>query len=193
MRQVQRACSRNDENPIPRKGCSSILSTEQVDELEAFVRESPETRQMSYLELAMGTFSHWRCSEQLISNALKKRGYSRCISRKKPPLSAINKQKRLEFAQSHLDWSEEQWSRVLRTDKTWVLGDSHKKARVTRKVRMNSIKIVLVLIVELSPAMSLTRPAFCLVMLIEIAGCYGDHFMDHGKTHSLSGRRIGDQ
>ena len=139
---------------------------------------------MSYLELAMGPFSHWGCSEQLISNALKKRGYIRCIARKKPPLCAINMQKRLEFAQSHLDWSEEQWSRILLTDETWVSGDSHMKPRVTRKVRMDSIKIVLVLIVELSPTMSLTRPAFCLVMLMEIAGCYGDHFMDHGKAHS---------
>ncbi|KAI0998717.1 hypothetical protein K3495_g9479 [Podosphaera aphanis] len=111
MWQVQRACSRNDENPIPRKGRSSILSTEQID-LEAFVRKSPETRQMSYLEPAMGPFSHWGCSEQLIPNALKKRGYSRCIALKKSPLSAINKQKRFEFAQSQsqLDWSEEQWS-----------------------------------------------------------------------------------
>ncbi|KAI0997766.1 hypothetical protein K3495_g10425 [Podosphaera aphanis] len=98
MRQVQRACSQNDENSIPRKGTSSIFSTEQINELEAFVRKSPETRQMSYSELAMGPFSHWGCSEQLISNALKKRGYSRCIARKKPPISAINKQKRLEFA-----------------------------------------------------------------------------------------------
>ncbi|KAI1005718.1 hypothetical protein K3495_g2500 [Podosphaera aphanis] len=81
----------------------------------------------------MGPFSHWGCSEQLISNALKKRGYSRCIARKKPPSSAINKQKRLEFAQSNLDWSEEQWSRILWTDETWVSGDSHIKLCVTRK------------------------------------------------------------
>ena len=80
------------------------MSTEQVDELEAFIRESPENRQMTYLELAMGPFSHWRCREHLISNNLRKRGYSRCIARKKPPLSAVNKQMRLEFAQSHLDW-----------------------------------------------------------------------------------------
>lgn len=160
------------------------MSTEQEDELEAFIRESPENSQMTFLELAMGPFSHWRCSELLISNILRKRGYSRCIARKKPPLSAVNKQKRLELAQTHLDWSEEQWSQVLWTDETWVSGDSHKKARVTRKVCMNSIKIVLVLIVELSPTMSLMRPAFCLVMLMEIAGCHGDHFMDHGKAHS---------
>ena len=41
-RQVQLACARETENPMPRKRCLSKLSAEQVDELEAFVRESPE-------------------------------------------------------------------------------------------------------------------------------------------------------
>ena len=62
-RQVQLACAQDTENPIPRKGPSPKLSAEQVDELEAFVRESPENRQMCSLELAMGSFSHWGCNE----------------------------------------------------------------------------------------------------------------------------------
>ena len=41
-RQVQHACAQEKENPTPRKRCPPILSTEQVDELEAFIRESPE-------------------------------------------------------------------------------------------------------------------------------------------------------
>ena len=48
VRQVQRACARNDEKSSPCKGRSQILSSEQADEIEAFVRESPETRQMSF-------------------------------------------------------------------------------------------------------------------------------------------------
>ena len=72
-RQVQLACARETENPISRKGSSPNLSAEQFDELEAFVRESPEDRQMCHLELAMGLSSHWGCSEFLISNTLKKR------------------------------------------------------------------------------------------------------------------------
>ena len=107
IRQVQLACAWETENPMPRKGCSPKLSAEKVDELKAFVRESPDNWQMCYLKLAMGPFSHWGCSECLISNALKKRGYSRCIARKKPPLSAVNKQKRLELAQLHLNWINE--------------------------------------------------------------------------------------
>ena len=72
IRQVQHACARETENPISRKGSSPKLRAEQVDELEAFVRESIENPQMCYLELAIGPFSHWGCSEGLISNALKK-------------------------------------------------------------------------------------------------------------------------
>ena len=91
MRQVQTACAREDENPKPRKGGATKLSAEQVDELEAFIRESSENREMSYLELAIGPFSHWRCSERVISNALKKRGYSRRFVRKTSPSSEVNK------------------------------------------------------------------------------------------------------
>ena len=72
IRQAQLACARETENPMSRKGPLPQLSAEQVDELEAFVQGSPENRQMCYLELAMGPFSHWRCSERLISNAPKK-------------------------------------------------------------------------------------------------------------------------
>ena len=181
-RQAQYACAKEEENPTPHKGRPPILSTEQVDELEAFIRESPETRQMNYLELAMGPFSYWGCSERLTSDALKKRGYSRCIARNKPPLSAVNKQKRLELAQLHLDWSEEQWSQILWTDQTWVSGDSHMKPRVTGKLRMNSIKIFLILIAKRSLKMSLTRPVLWLVMPMGTAGCFWDHFKYHGKA-----------
>ena len=92
--QVQLACARETENPKPRKICLSNLSAEQVDELEVFVRESPENRQMCYLELAMGPFSHWGCCEGLISNVLNKIGYSRCIARKKLPLIVVKMHER---------------------------------------------------------------------------------------------------
>ena len=135
---------------------------------------------MSFLELVIRPISHWGCSERLISNALNKRGYSRCIAWKKPPFNAVNKQKRLEFAQLQLDWSEEQWIRILWTDETWVSGNSHIKPRVTRNVRINSFRIFFVLIAKLGLKMSLTRPVLWLVMLMGTAGCFGEHFMDQG-------------
>ena len=91
---MQVACAQETENPKPPKGCPPKLSDEQFYKLEAFVWESPENRQTCYLELAMGSFSHWGCSERLISNALNKIGYSRCIARKKPPLSEVNMDER---------------------------------------------------------------------------------------------------
>ena len=87
---MQLTCARETENPKPLKRCLSKLSAEQVDELEDFVRESPENRQMCYMELAIGPFSHWGCSEGLIPNSLNKIGYRRCIARKKLPLSVVN-------------------------------------------------------------------------------------------------------
>ena len=41
------------------------LLTEQVDELEAYVRSSSNTRQMSYLELAM-KFPQWNVKEEAV-------------------------------------------------------------------------------------------------------------------------------
>lgn len=61
MRQVQLACARNHESSLPRKGRSPKFNTEQA-ELKAY-RHSPETLQMNFLELAMGPFSYWGCSE----------------------------------------------------------------------------------------------------------------------------------
>jgi hypothetical protein len=44
------------------------------------------------------------------------------------------KQNELKWAHEHRHWTEEQWSRVLWTDETWVNPGRHHKTRVTRKV-----------------------------------------------------------
>ena len=56
----------------PRKstGRPPKLLTEQVDELEAYVRRSSNTRQMSYLELAM-KFPQWNVVEEAVKNSLQ--------------------------------------------------------------------------------------------------------------------------
>ena len=111
------------------------LSTEQIDVLEEFVRSSPEGRTMSFLELSMhNQFAHWNCSEQLIRKALKTRGYKRYVARAKPPLTAVNKAKRLTFAHAHASWTHADWRRVLWTDESWVSGGRHTRTWVTRKV-----------------------------------------------------------
>ncbi|KAI0996061.1 hypothetical protein K3495_g12120 [Podosphaera aphanis] len=61
-------------------GRQSTLSEQQVDQIESYIRASPLTRQMSYKELAEGPFAEWNISPYVISRALVKRDYSRCVA-----------------------------------------------------------------------------------------------------------------
>ncbi|KAI1004699.1 hypothetical protein K3495_g3525 [Podosphaera aphanis] len=64
---------------------------------------------------------------------MSRRGDARRIAAPKPPLSAENKRKRLEFATKHLDWNKEDWMKVLWTDETWVTDGRHSSIWITRK------------------------------------------------------------
>jgi hypothetical protein len=68
-----------------------------------------------------------------VKYALQKRGYSRRIALRKPPISESNRVARLAWAHEHLHWTEEQWNRVLWTDETWVNPGRHRKTWITRK------------------------------------------------------------
>ncbi|KAI1001237.1 hypothetical protein K3495_g6962 [Podosphaera aphanis] len=122
-------------SPKNSSGRPLVLSSEQVDEIEAFVTSSPEHRQLTYFELAYAHFSHFGVSEKVIQRAMSRRGYARRIAASKPPLSAENKRKRLEFATEHIHWNKEDWMRVLWTDETWVTDGRHSSIWITRKVR----------------------------------------------------------
>lgn len=74
------------------------------DELDLFVCSTRDGRFMTYLELLMFLFSHWNIGESVIRRALWLRGYKRCISQSKPPITEAKKQKWLLFAQNNLDW-----------------------------------------------------------------------------------------
>ncbi|KAI0998359.1 hypothetical protein K3495_g9836 [Podosphaera aphanis] len=85
-------------SPKKSSGRPFVLSSEQVDEIEAFVISSPEHRQLTCFQLAYAHFSHFGVSEKVIQRAMSRRGDARRIAASKPPLSAENKRKRLEFA-----------------------------------------------------------------------------------------------
>ncbi|KAI0995387.1 hypothetical protein K3495_g12790 [Podosphaera aphanis] len=103
-------------SPKKSSGRPLVLSSEQVDEIEAFVISSPEHRQLTYFELAYAYFSHFEVSEKVIQRATSRRGYARHIAASKPPLSAENRRKRLEFATEHLHWdmsSLDRWTTYM--------------------------------------------------------------------------------
>jgi transposase len=132
--QVQRACQAEQSTPKKHTGRPSKLSQEQVDELIAYIRQSRETRRTSYLRLATKVFPHWGVGEYAIRSSLRRAGYRRYIALAKPPLSEANRQKRLDWAREHIQWTPEQWYTVLWSDETWVNGTRHRKTWVTRQI-----------------------------------------------------------
>ena len=127
---VQYTC--NLQKATPKKtgrGPKGKLSEQQIDELESFVRQSKDTRRMTYKELGQV----FDIGPDCVRRALKKRGYSRRVALRKPPISEANRIARLEWAHEHLHWSEEQWYKILWTDETWVKAGRHRKTWITRK------------------------------------------------------------
>ncbi|MBW0511042.1 hypothetical protein O181_050757 [Austropuccinia psidii MF-1] len=60
-------------------------------------------------------------------------GKQSCIAVKKPYLSPVNMKRQLNFARKHLNWTIEQWSRVICTDESsFELGKRSTRTQVWR-------------------------------------------------------------
>ncbi|KAI1004630.1 hypothetical protein K3495_g3585 [Podosphaera aphanis] len=90
-RQVSCTLKKTRLTPHKPKGRKSTLSSGQVDEVEDFICFSSENRQMSYFEVAHSVFPHLGVGKDVISNEMKKRGFSRRITQPKRPLDSENK------------------------------------------------------------------------------------------------------
>ncbi|KAI0995295.1 hypothetical protein K3495_g12886 [Podosphaera aphanis] len=115
------------------RGRSPSLSSEDVDKIEEFIKESPENRQLTYFELANGPFKHLGVSERVIKSELEKRGLKRYTALNKPTASPEIRRKRREWAEARIDWTLEQWMSILWSDETWATDGHHSRRWVTRK------------------------------------------------------------
>lgn len=88
---------------------------------------------MRFLDLSMALFAG-RFSWVTIRNALHCHGFRRRVARKKPPITEVNRKRRLAWAEQHQDWTMEQWHSILWSDETWVTGGPHRKQYVTRRI-----------------------------------------------------------
>jgi len=75
----------------------------------------------------------WDCKVYAITTAFKKEGFARYSALRKPKLTPEQAIVRLQWAQEHEHWTEEQWFQILWTDETWVKPGRHKKVKVTRR------------------------------------------------------------
>lgn len=139
MNQVRNTIRTGRLSPGRSTGRPPVLTFEQEEELVTFVCSSQEAWQMSYLELALH-FESWNVGQDAIRNALKRRGFSRYVARRKPPLTDEHTRLRLEWAERHFHFEFEDWCRVIWSDETYI-GDGYvNKVHVTRRV---SLKVLI--------------------------------------------------
>lgn len=115
-------------------GAPRHLNEAQVDDLVAFATSSALHRRLTYKQLKQRLYPNDDfIGVDSIKGALNRRGYHRCAALKKPPLSPVNRQKRLDWAWEHLNWTIADWERILWSDETWVSASNHRKVLVTRR------------------------------------------------------------
>ena len=130
-RQVQYAIANRTTPQKNRRGRKPILGPEACENLYRWVCASRKNRRMPWEEIpkAIG----WDVGVWAIAGALIRGGFKRHIARLKPPLTEENKARRLQWALDHVNWTPEQWLRILWTDETWVRDGRHTRTWVTRR------------------------------------------------------------
>lgn len=129
VRQVQVAVNAGHPTPSKRTGRKARYSSPERREIVDYVCSNKATRRLTYAELA----DLFDSSIDRIKLALRKEGYSRRVARSKPPITEVNRLKRLAWATEHLNWTREQWNTILWSDETWATGKKHTRTWVTRR------------------------------------------------------------
>ena len=95
---------------------------------------SPEKRRASSeaiaADLSAGGVS---VSARTVRRRLNESGLRSRVAVKKPLLRAVNAQKRLAWAQKHLNWTAQDWSKVLWTDESSIELLGSKKRHIVRR------------------------------------------------------------
>lgn len=95
-------------------------TTDRQDRL--MVRIAMQNRTTSSHNIKQQFFSQTQCNitSQTVRNRLHSEGLRSRVAPKKVMISAINKRKRLQWAQQHRNWTSEDWARVIWSDETPV-------------------------------------------------------------------------
>ncbi len=90
------------------------LTTDEED--KAIIRIAKKRRTVSAKKIKIDL--NLNVTEQTLRNRLHEQDFWSHLQLKKPYVSDVNRQKRLEFSRKHLNWSLSQWKRVIWSDES---------------------------------------------------------------------------
>ena len=112
---ISRATKRYEGYSIPREGRSKTLSDRQRRHLIRIVRLEPKILYKDLRERA-----HLHCSVRTIQRALKDYGITKWLAKKRPLLTPQVAALRLKWAKEHVEWTFEQWEKIIWSDECSV-------------------------------------------------------------------------
>jgi hypothetical protein len=108
QRAVQYTCNTQRSTPQHKNaGRPSRSSKEKADRREEYMTQSLEARRIIYLQLAEEVCPEGVVGPDSFRYALLSRGYRRRVALRKPPLFEMHRIARLDWAQEHVNWTEE--------------------------------------------------------------------------------------
>ncbi|KAL1867162.1 hypothetical protein VTK73DRAFT_4295 [Phialemonium thermophilum] len=130
--QIRYAIRSENTMPGSRTGRPRSMSPLQEEELIKYVCASKDHRRMSFLQLSTtvldGAFSIWA-----IKNALYRYGFRRRVARVRYGITEEVRKLRLDWAREHVEWTPEQWAKVVWVDASSFAATPHPKQYVTRR------------------------------------------------------------
>lgn len=103
--------------PKPRSGRPSILTVREKRTILQSVKANPRLTASKICENIKNLFDK-DLHEDTVRKFLKKDGYHARVARRKPFISEVNRQKRMDFANKYISKPREFWERVLFTDES---------------------------------------------------------------------------
>lgn len=100
-----------------RTGCPPLFDLQEKERLLQFITQNRVTRRLSWDQIR--DYMGYSCSGDLIRSTLSSMGYHKRIPRQKFGIRPYNAIRRVEWCQQHLDWTYDDWVRVLWCDESW--------------------------------------------------------------------------
>ena len=128
-----------------RPGRPRILTTPKRKALKSLIVKDKDSRRqnLSQITKAFAKMKEGdKVSERTIQRALADEGIRSCIPRRKPLISAANRNKRPAWCMERADWTVEDWKKVVWTSQPFLNFKSRGGAECGGRQKKNSMKIV---------------------------------------------------